>query len=196
MNTDPHNQPIEPGPDETINLVPDDNQEPMLEENNIDALRQKLAEAENEALLAQADLENFRKRNRREMQDQIKFASLKLMADLLEAVDNLNRAIDAAQEANPATNQPDPSQPDSLLQGVSMVARQISTVLENHGCKKIDAVGQPFDPNRHQAIQMQPSDEFQANVVSQELIPGFLLHDRVIRPSQVFVSTGNTNDNE
>ena len=82
---------------------------------------------------------------------------------------------------------------DGLLEGVKMVAQQISTVLENKGCKKIEAVGQPFDPNLHQAVQMQPSDEYESNTVMQELRTGFQLHDRVIRPSQVFVSTGPAN---
>jgi molecular chaperone GrpE len=71
-----------------------------------------------------------------------------------------------------------------------MVAQQISDVLAEKGCKKIEAVGQPFDPNKHQALQMQASDEFEANTVMADMRPGFELHDRVIRPAQVFVSTG------
>jgi len=71
-----------------------------------------------------------------------------------------------------------------------MVATQITKVLEDHGCKRIDAVGQPFDPNLHQALQMQASDEHPANTVMQDLRSGFQLHDRLIRPTQVFVSTG------
>jgi molecular chaperone GrpE len=71
-----------------------------------------------------------------------------------------------------------------------MVAQQISDALMDKGCKKIESVGQPFDPNKHQAIQMQASDEYPANTVMMDMRPGFELHDRVIRPSQVFVSTG------
>ena len=77
-----------------------------------------------------------------------------------------------------------------------MVAQQISDILTEKGCKKIEAVGQPFDPNKHQAMQMQPSDEYEANIVMMDLRPGFELHDRVIRPSQVFVSTGPAQDKE
>jgi molecular chaperone GrpE len=155
---------------------------PMLQPvEDIEQLQQQLAEAEKRALLAQADLENFRRRTRRDMQDQLRYASLPLMNDLLEAVDNLNRAIEAHN--NDASSK-------GLLEGVQLVAQQISTVLENNGCKKIEAVGQPFDPNLHQAVSMQPSDEFPANTVMQELRTGFQLHERVIRPSQVFVSTG------
>lgn len=150
-------------------------------EPTIESLQMQVADAEKRVLMAHADLENFRRRNRRDMQDQLKYAPLKVMQDVLEAVDNLQRAVESYEaDANG----------DGLVEGVKMVAQQINTALETHGCKKIEAVGQPFDPNMHQALQMQPSDEHDANVVMQDLRSGFQLHDRVIRPSQVFVSTG------
>ena len=79
---------------------------------------------------------------------------------------------------------------DGLNDGVKMVATQMATILEKHGCKKIEAVGAAYDPNLHQALQMQPSEEYEANTVMMDLRSGFQLHDRVLRPSQVFVSTG------
>ena len=155
--------------------------EPAEELSEVDQLKAQVADAEKRVLMAHADLENYRKRTRRDMQDQMKYASLPLMNGLLESVDNLQRAIESyEQEPNG----------DGLAQGVAMVSAQISKVLEDHGCKKIDAVGQPFDPNLHQALQMQASDEHPANTVMQDLRPGFQLHDRLIRPTQVFVSTG------
>ena len=144
-------------------------------------VKEQLVEAEKKHLLAVAELENFRKRSRVATQEQIRYASLPLMSEMLEALDNLQRAIDAA-EGEPSSS--------GLLEGVKMVASQILTVLESHGCTKIDAIGKPFDPNLHQAVQMQTSDNFPANTVMMELRPGYQLHDRVIRPSQVFVSTG------
>ena len=144
-------------------------------------VKEQLVEAEKKHLLAVAELENFRKRSRVATQEQIRYASLPLMSEMLEALDNLQRAIDAA-EGEPSSS--------GLLEGVKMVASQILTVLESHGCTKIDAIGKPFDPNLHQAVQMQTSDNFPANSVMMELRPGYQLHDRVIRPSQVFVSTG------
>ena len=159
--------------------------EPAEELSEVDQLKAQVADAEKRVLMAHADLENYRKRTRRDMQDQMKYASLPLMNGLLESVDNLQRAIESyEQEPNG----------DGLAQGVSMVSAQISKVLEDHGCKKIDAVGQPFDPNLHQALQMQASDEHPANTVMQDLRPGFQLHDRLIRPTQVFVSTGPAKD--
>ena len=154
---------------------------PVEELSEVEQLQAQVADAEKRVLIAHADLENYRKRTRRDMQDQMKYASLRLMTELLESVDNLQRAIESYQlEPNG----------DGLAQGVAMVSSQISKVLEDHGCKKIDAVGQTFDPNLHQALQMQPSDEHPANTVMQDLRAGFQLHDRLIRPAQVFVSTG------
>ena len=190
------NQPIDPEQDrETINNPAEDVNEaidaameaesaatePAEELSEVDQLKAQVADAEKRVLMAHADLENYRKRTRRDMQDQMKYASLPLMNGVLESVDNLQRAIESyEQEPNG----------DGLAQGVAMVSAQISKVLEDHGCKKIDAVGQPFDPNLHQALQMQASDDHPANTVMQDLRPGFQLHDRLIRPTQVFVSTG------
>jgi len=145
-------------------------------------LTQKLADAEKQALLAHAELDNFRRRNLRESQEKIKYASTGLMTDILEAVDNLGRAIESYEKDNNG---------DGLNDGVKLVTQQITATLEKHGCKKIAATGEAFDPNLHQALQMQPSEEFEANTVMQDLRSGFQLHDRVLRPSQVFVSTGS-----
>ena len=154
-------------------------------ELTIEDLQAQLADAEKRVLMAHADLDNFRRRTRRDQQDTLKYASLPLMGQILEALDNFDRAIGAHEQ--------DPSG-EGLLDGVKMVAQQISDALAEKGCKKIEAVGQPFDPNKHQALQMQPSDEFEANIVMMDMRPGFELHDRVIRPSQVFVSTGPAKD--
>lgn len=192
------NEPIDPD-QENVNTPVDETNEaidaamegeatdagPVVELSEVEQLQAQLADAEKRVLIAHADLENYRKRTRRDMQDQMKYASLRLMNELLESVDNLQRAVESYQQ--------DPNG-DGLAQGVAMVSAQISKVLEDHGCKKIDAVGQTFDPNLHQALQMQPSDDHPANTVMQDLRAGFQLHDRLIRPAQVFVSTGPTTD--
>jgi molecular chaperone GrpE len=150
-------------------------------EVSIEGLQAQLADAEKRVLMAHADLDNFRRRTRRDMQDQLRYATLGLMSELLESVDNLQRAIESYEQ--------DPNG-EGLVEGVKLVAKQISTTLENNGCKKIEAVGRPFDPNLHQALQMQSSNEFEPNTVMMDLRPGFQLYDRVVRPAQVFVSTG------
>lgn len=149
--------------------------------DEVTQLREQVADAEKRVLMAHADLDNFRRRNLRETQDQIKYAPGKLMTEILEAIDNLGRAVESYEKDKNG---------DGLNDGVKMVAAQIGTMLEKHGCTKIEAVGTAYDPNLHQALQMQPSEEYEANTVMMDLRSGFQLHDRVLRPSQVFVSTG------
>ena len=146
------------------------------------SLPEQLQNAEERAIRAQAELDNFRKRTRREMGEREKFASLNLMSDLLQAVDNLELAIQAAQSNSDDT---------SLLEGVQMVKGQLLATLGKFHCKKIEALGQLFDPNLHEAVQMQPNAETPADHVALEVRSGYMLHDRVIRPTQVFVSTGD-----
>jgi len=149
--------------------------------SEVEQLREQLDEAEKKALMAQADLENARRRIRHESEDRIRYASKGLMTDVLESVDNLYRAVDAYNA--------DPNG-DGLRDGVQLVATTILESLAKHGCKPIEANGQTYDPNLHQALQMQPSDDHPANTVMQDVRTGFQLHERVLRPSQVFVSTG------
>jgi molecular chaperone GrpE len=150
--------------------------------SEITRLKEELQEAEKKALRYQADMDNFRRRARREADEQVRYAALPLLTDLLEAFDNLHRAVESANED--AHNA-------SLLAGVRMVASQIQNILTQHGCEPIESVGQKFDPKLHQAVQTLPSDEQPADHVLQDLRAGFRLHERVIRPAQVIVSTGN-----
>lgn len=140
-----------------------------------------LIEANEKVLRIQAELDNFRKRARRELDDSLKYAQLPLARDLLMVLDNLNLALNAAADNEAAS---------SLAEGVKMVADQLINALNNHQVYAIESVGHPFDPNQHEAIQMESSEEYDANTVSREVRSGYRLHDRVIRPAQVFVSTG------
>lgn len=151
-------------------------------DDDFEKLKSDLDQAERRMLMAQAELENFRKRMRREMDEERRFASLPLIRDLLGVMDNLRRAIEAADKNEGSAG---------LLEGVKMVASQMETVLDKHHCKPIEALGKEFDPNLHEAISQQPSDEHEAGKVSLVYSQGFTLHDRVIRPAQVIVSTGS-----
>lgn len=146
------------------------------------ALESNLREANERILRGQAELENYRKRMRREMEEDRRYAVLPLVQELLSVVDNVQRAIDAASQAPDATG---------LLEGVKMVNAQFQGVLKNHNCVPIETVGQPFDPNFHQAIAQEASTEFPSGTVSRCAQVGYKLHDRVVRPAQVFVSTGS-----
>lgn len=150
-------------------------------EGTIERLEQELAEANDRVLRVQAELENYRKRVRREMEDERRYAIVPLVKDLLHVVDNLERAIEAAAHGGGG---------QELLDGVKLVASQLEGVLNQHQCVRISAVGEPFDPNQHQAIAQEPNDQFPAGTVSRAVQAGYKLFDRVIRPAQVFVSTG------
>lgn len=130
---------------------------------------------------AQADMENLRKRAQKEAAEVRKYAAIGLVRDLLPGLDNLQRGIEAAQSTNNI---------DELVQGVSMVMTQFEQVLGQHSVMPIKSVGEPFDPNVHEALQQVPSDEHPANTVAMELQRGFICHDRVVRPSKVIVSSG------
>jgi molecular chaperone GrpE len=152
---------------------------PTTSAGEYEQLQSDLAEVRNRMLRAQAELENYRKRVRREQEDERRYASAGLLRDLLPVVDNISRAIEAAEKS------PDPA---SLLEGFKMVQQQLAGVLSQHHCRPIEALGQPFDPNRHAAITVQPSAEHPANTVVHVVQAGYELHDRVLRPSQVIVS--------
>jgi molecular chaperone GrpE len=148
--------------------------------DEIARLRADLAAAQDLQLRALAELDNYRKRAAREMQDQLRYAQLPLMRDVLPALDNVKRAIDAAEKTHDTA---------PLLEGIKLVAQQLQDALKRHHCIPIQALHAPFDPNVHEAVLQQPSAEFPANTVLQEVRPGYRLFDRVVRPSQVIVST-------
>jgi molecular chaperone GrpE len=147
-----------------------------------DQLREELTQVKERELRTLAEMENMRKRLARDLEQQMRFAHLPLLKDMLDVVDNLKRALDASQ--------PDASVKQTLHSGVQMVYTQLMGTLEKFHCKPIDAMGKPFDPNLHQAIAQLASTEVPAGHVLMEASAGFLLHDRVIRPSQVIVSVG------
>jgi molecular chaperone GrpE len=141
----------------------------------------ELAAEKDRSLRLQAEMENLRARTSREIADQARYAALPLMRDLLPVVDNIERAIEAASQSGDS---------NSLLEGFKLVHQQLLTALEQHNCKKIEAFGEPFDPQFHAAILQQPSDEVPANHVLLVAQAGYKLYDRVVRPAQVIISTG------
>jgi molecular chaperone GrpE len=145
-----------------------------------DLLRKDLEQMTDRALRAQAELENYRRRIARQMDEERRYAGVPLLRDLLPVLDNVRRAIEAAQKSPEA---------GSLLEGFKMVGRQLEEVLARHECKEIAALGAPFDPHLHEAISQQPSAEHAPGTVLLVTQSGFQLHDRVVRPSQVIVSS-------
>jgi molecular chaperone GrpE len=150
--------------------------------DEITKLRADLAAAQDHQLRALAELDNYRKRAARELQEQQRFAQLPLMRDVLPVLDNVQRAIDAAEKTHDAA---------TLLAGIKLVSQQLQDALKRHNCIAIPALHTPFDPHVHEAILQQPSADVPANHVLQEVLCGYKVFDRVVRPSQVIVSKGN-----
>ena len=149
--------------------------------SDTDQLAGDLAAANDRALRLQAEMQNLRNRTSREIADERRYAALPILRDLLPVVDNIDRAIEAAEKAGEAEN---------LLEGFRLVRHQLMTTLTRHHCEPIPAEGQPFDPHFHEAILQQPSADVPAGNVMMETQSGYKLHDRVVRPAQVIVSSG------
>ena len=143
-------------------------------------LRSELAAAKDRELRAHAELDNYRKRAARELDERLRYANLSLLRYLLPVLDNVDRAIEAAEKSADA---------NALLEGFKIVSQQLGDVLKRHHCERIEALHTPFDPNVHHAVMQQPSEEHPANTVLMVTQNGYQLHDRVVRPSQVIVST-------
>ena len=144
----------------------------------------QLAQAERDGmmkkwLMAVADLDNYRRRMQKETEQDRRYAVLPLARDILPALDNLHRALEAARNGGDV---------NQLAQGVQMVTRQFDDVLAKHSVLPIDAANKPFDPNLHQALQQLPAPGKPPMTVLTECERGYTLYDRVVRPSTVIVS--------
>jgi molecular chaperone GrpE len=148
------------------------------EPESTDIARQ-LREAEERLLRSQAELENFRKRARREYDDAQRYREIDLLRDLLPVLDNVRRAIEASEKT---------ADVETLRSGFRMTAQQIEKLLDSHGCKTIETEGRPFDPAVHDAILQQVVPGVAAGTVVGVASQGYRLHDRVVRPAQVIVS--------
>ena len=159
--------------------------EPRKKETKTDC-ESKLQEKEKEAkdlydryLRLSAEMENFKKRAEKEKGETYKFANETLLKELLPVLDNLERALDHGQETKNA---------QALLLGVEMIHKSLWTVLEKYGVTRVEALGEKFDPNFHEAVMVQEVMEQEPGVVITQMQKGYLLHNRLIRPAMVVVS--------
>lgn len=153
-------------------------------QNEIEAARTEASNNWDLYLRERADLENARKRHQREKEDALRFANDRLLKEMIPVLDNLERAVSHAEQS-------DNSQ--GLLEGVNMTINQFRKALEDFGVKPINAIGEPFDPNMHQAMGHVESAEQAPNTVVTEFQRGYLLHNRLLRPSLVMVAKAPTN---
>ncbi len=161
---------------------------------DIETLREDIASARKEAcenndrfLRVCAELENYKKRAQRQMDDHRKFSNTELIKDLLPVVDNLERAVEAYRENRQTTEA-------CMFEGVEMTLNEILNILKKYNVTQVDAHGKPFDPNYHEAVMQEESASHPENTVVNELQKGYLLHDRLIRPAMVVVSKGSSAD--
>ncbi len=157
------------------------------EQDPVEKIQARLEEKTREAaenldkwLRARAEFENFKKRAQRERADTIKFGNETLLQAMLPALDNLSRAIVEGKKTKEI---------DSLLEGVEMTYRQFLSILERYGVRPIQAVGEFFNPEKHEALAHQENEEEPHKVIA-EVEKGYLFHDRLLRPSKVIVSKG------
>ncbi len=151
--------------------------------NPVEQLTAERDELRDLLLRTRAEMDNVRKRMNRERDEERKYAALPVVRELLPALDNLHRAVDAGADGSNAA---------ALVQGVQMVLKQIEDILGRVGVSTIPAMGETFDPNVHEALQQVPSADHPPLTVLQELEKGFQLHDRVIRPTKVIVSAAKS----
>ena len=153
------------------------NGEPAVDE--LEKYRKEAAENYDKYLRVSADFENYKKRMARDRADLIQYGNEKLIRDLLPVLDSLGRALDH-------TTEPDEASP--LIEGLRLVEKQFLSVLENNGVQPIQAKGERFDPNFHEALFQVDTTEGESNLVVDELEKGYLLNGRLLRPSKVSVS--------
>jgi molecular chaperone GrpE len=151
----------------------------------LEALRRQLEDKQDQLLRALAETENVRRRAQRDREEFAKYAIEGLARDLLPVLDNLDRALAAARTAGDAPG---------VVDGVELIQRQLLGVLERHGVHRYSALGQRFDPTRHEAVARVVSAEQTPDTVVSEVAPGYLLNGRLLRPAMVGVAAAPDED--
>lgn len=151
----------------------------------IQELERQLAEQKDRMLRAVAEADNVRRRTQRDAEDRVRYANETLVRELIPILDNFDRALTSARAAGGA---------ESVVAGVELIQRELLRMLERVGVARYSAVGQPFDPTRHEAIARVVSGETTPNTVVSETAPGYMLHGRVLRPAMVAVAAAPDED--
>jgi len=151
----------------------------------IQDLERQLAEQKDRMLRAMAEADNVRRRTQRDAEDRVRYANESLVRELLPILDNFDRALASAHTAAGA---------ESVLAGVELIQRELLRVLERAGVSRYSAIGQAFDPTRHEAIARVVSEDAAPNTVVSEIAPGYMLHGRVLRPAMVAVAAAPDED--
>ena len=152
--------------------------------HRVEAQAKELEELQDRYLRLAAEFDNYRKRVSRERADVLRTAQEGLLLELLPVLDNLERALTAARSATAS-----PRAEEAVIEGVEMTIRLFKGVLEKEGVKVIESVGQPFDPTIHHAVEQVKTNDRPENVVVEEVLRGYMLNQKVLRPALVKVSS-------
>ncbi len=155
--------------------------EELLEhlEKELEEARKEAQEHYDKFLRLYAEFENYKKRVAREKADLVKYGNEELLRELLPVVDNLERALEHAKKKG---------DPEAIIEGVELVLNQFCQVLRRFGVEPIAAVGEQFDPERHEAVAEEATDEAAPGEVISEVQKGYMLNDRLLRPAKVVVA--------
>ena len=179
-------------PEEIVDLDRE-SEETSIEEENIEVAKElspleqleeqirlkdeELASQKDTFLREKAELENFKKRLTKEKEDFVQFANERLLKELIQIEDNLERALEVPNATF-----------ESLKEGVEMIQKQFTAFLKNQKAEPIEALGKPFDPNLHEVLNQQESEEHEENTVIQEYSKGYTLNGRILRPTKVVIA--------
>jgi molecular chaperone GrpE len=162
------------------------------EETQIDLLKERLVkgeeqtkELEDRLLRLAAEFDNYKKRMAKEFGYLVKNANENLILQLLDTLDNFQRALDSAETSDDY---------DSFHKGVELIYTHMKEILSREGLKEIEALGKPFDPNFHEAVTQAESDEYDEGIIMDEISKGYMLNDRLLRASKVVVSKGRAEE--
>ncbi len=178
MNSTPE---IEPEDQTTPGQMPPSDSAIEEQTGSAEDLAAEVDKYKDAALRSRADLDNYRKRVAREKEDAIRYANNSLLESLLPILDNFELGLDAAKNTPEAAG---------IIQGLQMVRKQLEDFLRDHGVEIVNAEGNHFDPNLHDAVAHEPSSDVAEGTVLRQLRKGFKLKDRLIRPASVIVSKG------
>lgn len=174
--------------EDNLKTIPEESEVDNQKESEKELLKEaKILKEEKLRLLA--EMENLRKRFEREKIELIKFGSISLIREILSPGDNLERALAAIPKDEKLTQSI-----SNLVEGLKMVQKEFNTILEKNGVKKIDSLNKKFDHNYHQAMMEVEKEDVAEGIVVQEIQPGYIMHDRLLRPAMVGVSKKSSSE--
>ena len=175
---------------ENTNENPSESDTPTSDEDIILKLNEEISDLKDQRLRAIAELENFRKRAEKDQSDALKYGVTNFAKEIINIKDNIERAMSSISDevrTNEAVK--------SVVEGLDLIAQATVSTFEKIGIKKVESINQKFDHNLHQAMMEIEKDEIEPGTIVQEILPGYTLHDRLLRPAMVGVSK-NTQENQ